>query len=493
MDDPEYRIQLGAATAPTVAAYMADYESTLAAIMGPLGSGKTVGSVQKLFDWACTQEPDKDGIRPTRFGAIRNAYPDLMDTTIPDFLELWEPFGKFNAGSNKRPRFKARFQLDDGTTVESETIFIALDVLKDIRKMRGFQLTGGWFNELKELAKGAVDITMGRGDRYPKKTRVEPTHPNWIGDLNAPDRDNWVYKHFIEEPAEGWTLYVQPPGVIEDGRDDLGRMQWKVNPNAENLPLVGERYYRRQIAGKSERWIRVNLANEFGSVSDGRRVHPSFRDWQHLSDRLAYDPKQPILIGVDFGLTPAAAIGQYNSFLGRLVILDELVTQGMAALEFGKLLVQYLGTEYTNDEDMLEVFCDPAGSGRGQETGETAIGILEGCGLPAEPAPTNDFDLRCASLDSMLDELSPIDGLPRILFHKENCQRLAAGLGDTYCFKRVSVAGTEKFRDKPDKTSDSHVCEALQYLCLGIGEGARVLTPPEREEDGERQMVADGY
>ena len=62
------------------------YNSTarVTAIMGPLGSGKTVESCQKLFKLMCQQEPNAQGIRPSRYIAVRYTYPDLTSTTIKE-------------------------------------------------------------------------------------------------------------------------------------------------------------------------------------------------------------------------------------------------------------------------------------------------------------------------------------------------------------------------------------------------------------------------
>ena len=45
--------------------------------------------------------------------------------------------------------------------------------------------------------------------------------------------------------------------------------------NVHNLP---EDYYRRGLQGKTDDWIKVNLANEYGFVSSGKPVHPLYTD-----------------------------------------------------------------------------------------------------------------------------------------------------------------------------------------------------------------------
>ena len=44
-----------------------------------------------------------------------------------------------------------------------------------------------------------------------------------------------------------------------------------------------------------------------------------------------------------------------------------------------------------------------------------------------------------------------------------------------YYYKRVQVAGDERFHAKPNKNRFSHPCEAAQYMMLGAGEGNSVI------------------
>jgi len=165
------------------------------AIMGPLGSGKTIESCQKLFDAMCKQEPNRDFIRPSRWYAVRNTYSDLLTTTVKDWLSLYGELGKYSDGNKKPPTQKLDFDLEDGTTVHAELVFIALDRPDSVKKLRGSQVTGFWLNEMKELPKAVVDMADLRHGRYPSKASggVTPTWHGMLGDTNAPDDDHWYY------------------------------------------------------------------------------------------------------------------------------------------------------------------------------------------------------------------------------------------------------------------------------------------------------------
>jgi len=56
---------------------------------------------------------------------------------------------------------------------------------------------------------------------------------------------------------------------------------------------------------------------------------------------------------------------------------------------------------------------------------------------------------------------------------------LVQGLAGAYKFKRVQVSGDERYHEKPDKTKESHIVEALHYGLMGAGEGHAVLSTGE--------------
>jgi hypothetical protein len=121
------------------------------------------------------QAPDRDGVRKTRWVAVRNTYPDLLGTTAKDWLDMFEHLGKFTKGSLEPPTHKLNFELEDGTRVESELVFLALDREEHVRKLRGLQVTGAWPNEVKELPFAVISMLDLRIGRYPKEVAPRGT------------------------------------------------------------------------------------------------------------------------------------------------------------------------------------------------------------------------------------------------------------------------------------------------------------------------------
>lgn len=455
-------------------------------IRGPLGSAKTVTTVDKIMLAITNQAPNAQGIRPTRGYAIRNTYPDLTTTTIKDFQATFtNEMGTMHMGGMEPPTYRMKCRLDDGTLVDSEIVFLALDREDAIRKIRGAQATFIWLNETKELMKPVIDMLDLRHGRYPSMANggVMPTWHGMFGDTNSWDEDHFLWRLAMEVRPPGWTFFDQPGGVVKD--PNTGK--WVPNPDAENLKNLPAGYYENAIAGKDDDWISVNLANEYGFSIDGKPVHPAYVDSLHCArDLIPFDPNLPILLGVDYGRTPAAAIAQHIPQWGRTVVIDEFVTEDMSQADFGPALKRYLGQHYPQ---AIKGWSDPSGDQKGQATNDTPRQILNAAGVPVMAAATNDPILRRAAVSRPLQRICA-DGKPALLVSPK-AKMIRKGLAGGFCYRRLKVAGTERYTDEPDKNQYSHPIEGLEYLMIGLGEGIAALRSADYDENEPFQDQAD--
>jgi hypothetical protein len=441
-------------------------------IMGPLGSGKTVQTILKLFELMCEQAVVKDerhpsyNVRPSRIIAARNTYSELFSTTIKDWLEILGDLGEFKQGNKEPPTHRLSFGLEDGTSVRCEVIFIAFDRPEHVKKARGIQTTWVWLNEAKEHSKAVVDMLDLRAGRYPSaKEGVRATHYGLVGDSNAPDEDHWYFKLAEEDKPEGWKFHRQPGGVFKDGED------WRVNTDAENLSNLPTAYYHRGMQGKTDDWIKVNLANEYGFVSSGKPVHPMYVDSVHCQ-HLEFEPSKdiPIVLGFDFGRTPACAFLQRTS-MGRWVCFDEFCLIDSGAIDFAPQLKRYIDGNYPDHK--FRGWGDPSGDNKNQANADTPFKIIRAAGIPCSPTNTNDPAMRRAALEITMKE-NCMDGKPRFTVLPK-AKMIRKGLQGGFCYRRIQVSG-DRYTDEPDKNEYSHPVEALEYALQGEGEGRQALT-----------------
>ena len=428
-------------------------------ITGPLGSGKTFASCQRLFTHLTEQKPNKQGIRKSRWYCVRNTYGELFSTTIKDWLDLFEDLGKFSKGSGiQPPSHHVKFKLPDKTHVDADIIFIALDRPEAVKKVRGSQLTGAWLNEIKELPKAILDMLDFRIGRYPSAMDGGPSWYGIIADTNQCDDDHWLYEAAQNTKPEGWTFLTQPGGIIKNYKTG----EWEHNPEAENLNNLPEGYYLRGMEGKAESWRMVNLANQYGSVEEGRPVYrEQYHEDLHLNNNIIYNPDEPLVIGLDFGLTPSAVFTQPTA-RGGVNFLNELVSFDMGIRQFTEYLLLPMLNKHFPGADARYIG-DPAGNQRSQTNEVTVFKELESLGIFCEPANTNIIDIRLESVRFYLDSLR--DGKPAFQIHPD-CTMLRKGFNGGYKFRRLQVVGAERFTDSPDKNKYSHVHDAAQYVCM---------------------------
>jgi hypothetical protein len=390
-------------------------------------------------------------------------------------MDLFQDLGHFSKGGIQPPTHSIKFILPDKTTVNSELVFIALDRPQAVTKLRGAQLTGAWLNEIKELPKAILDMIDFRIGRYPSAMDGGPSWYGVIGDTNQCDDDHWLYKLAEEEHPKGWTFLTQPGGLIKDYTTG----EWLDNPEAENLQNLPPGYYSIGKEGKTEEWISVNLGNLYGTVEDGRPVYKEqYHDDIHISESIVYNPDEPLVIGLDFGLTPSAIITQ-QSPRGGINILDEIVTHDMGIQQFAEnLLIPLLSNTYPNAE--YYYVGDPAGSRRADTNEDTVFKVLSLLGIDCEPANTNNIDVRLEAVRHYLEALR--DGKPAFQLHPR-CKMARKGFNGGYKFRRMQVVGEDRFMDTPLKNKYSHIHDTIQYVCMWYRSAAGYTQKKKEEVD----------
>lgn len=457
---PELNIEYEAS--PVISQFHAS-DAVVRGLMGPVGSGKSVACCLEIFYRAISQRPNKMGVRKTRIAAVRNTYPELKTTTIKTWQD-WFPddICPINWGSPITGNL--RIPMPDGTRVEAEILFMALDRPTDVKKLLSLELTMGWMNEARELPKEIVDGMTMRIGRYPAKRDGGPT---WVGvfmDTNPPDDDHWWYQMAEVEKPKGWDFFRQPGALLKEGEF------WLPNPEAENhhhQPL-GFQYWLNMVPGKSLDWINVYVLGNYGTIQDGKPIYPEWNDQRHVSDEPLEPYKGlPLRLGWDFGLTPACAIFQLSP-KGQIRVLDECVSADMGIRRFIKEMVRpMLQNKY---EGMpLISHGDPAGSQRSQTEEDTCLQILAEEGIPTESAWTQEYIMRRESVAQFLTT-TDIDGEPGFMI-SPTCKVLRKGFNGSYKYERIQMPGEARFRDKPAKTIASHVHEALQYGVMEVIKG----------------------
>lgn len=454
-------------------------------LMGPLGSGKSVACVNELVRRATEQAPDAHGVRPTRWAVVRNTYPELRTTTVETWRR-WVPEELCPIRWTAPISATLRFALPDGTRVDAEFLFIALDRAADIAKLLSLELTGAFVNEAREVPLAVVDGITSRLGRYPEKARVALTWSGLIMDTNPPDQDHWWHRLFeggdTEDPqiqeliakGWGWKLFVQPSALLRLEDADK-RLRYVPNPQAENVQhqQLGYGYWQRMIGGKSEDWIRVYVLGQYGTVADGKPIYPEYSEQLHLRPT-DYQPRPGarIMLGWDYGLTPACAFMELTE-RGTLEIFDEMVATRMGISQFTEQVNLRLAGAYPRCTVVAE-YGDPAGGAAAQTDERSCYQIQRELGRNVSPGALTLVD-RLEGVRWFLLRL--VDGQPALRL-SPRCRMLRAGFAGRYRYRRLQVVGDERYQDVPDKNEYSHPHDALNHA---VGILAKAGRAPEQD------------
>jgi hypothetical protein len=430
---------------------------------------------------ALQQRPNRKGIRRVRVGVIRNTYGELKDTTLKTWLD-WYP--ESEVGNFHYTDMNHVIKRGD---LELEVNFRALDRPEHVAKLKSQEWTFAWINEACEIPRSVVLMVGDRVGQFPSNKDEGVTWGGVWCDSNSMDDDHW-WPRLAEEKPEGWVFFDQPGGLIE-----IENGKFIANPLAENLENIGENYYLDRVPGNTLEHIRVFYCNQYGFVREGMPVIPEFSEALHVA-RQRLDPVKgiPIRIGLDFGLTPAALIMQKlpNARWLWLREFESYDWGGTGIQSFAPRLVEFLKDEFRGFE-FTTLYGDPAGDTRDPiNEADTIFKILnrilrpEGLFAKAAPVPNNDFTLRREAIAGPLGKI--IDGNPALMICP-SMKTTIKGLKGGYYYKRVQVAGEDRYQNQPAKTRHSHLIEAGGYAMLGAGEG-RALVRPKRVVQAKPQV-----
>lgn len=433
-------------------------------VCGPYGSGKSTMCAQRIVRSVCNMPPWHNGRRRARWAIVRNTSGELQSTTLQTWLQWFSDLGDIK--KHQKPIMTYEHFFNDGLgTVELELIFIALDRPEDVRKIKSLELTGVYLNELSELPQNVLSHFKGRvNGRYPSKSFCpEPHWSGIIADTNPPDEDHWIYKDFEENPSSNYRIFHQPSGLLED-KDGLVKDKdgnYIQNKEADNIENLSNDYYPKLAEKQSDGFIKVYCCGKYGLVESGKRVYPEYNDDIHSIDHIEAIQGDPIYLGWDFGLTPACIVIQITP-RGKVLVLKEYVAEDIGIKTFAtnivlpRIAIDFVYNKIGGSEG------DPSGM-KGDEIMEelSCIGELTNLGIKTNAASTNDIDVRINSVRYFLNLM--VDGKPAFLLSREGCPILRKGFMSGYHFKRMMIAGDDRYQDKPNKNRFSHPHDALQY------------------------------
>jgi hypothetical protein len=289
------------------------------------------------------------------------------------------------------------------------------------------------------------------------------------GDGHIRDRDNGSQEH---------TIFTCSEGMADDLQVAALRLGWTsskkwVPPQKNQKPLS----CGRTILGSGGWSIHFKktiqraelLRKNFKKVPYNGRVYCLNVPYHTLYVRRNGVPSWN-------GNTPACVFLQIDT-KGRVIVLDELVSEDMGIDRFSDIVIQHTKDRYGGLK--VQDFGDPAGQTRGQTDERTCFQILWNKRIEIEGGKQTPT-IRIESVKKALNTM--VEGKPGFLLHPR-CKTLRKGFMGGYQYRKLRVSGWTKYSEAPDKNAFSHPHDALQYpLTILYAAG---LTDPYHDIDEE--------
>jgi hypothetical protein len=199
----------------------------------------------------------------------------------------------------------------------------------------------------------------------------------------------------------------------------------------------------------------------------GKQVYPDWNKAVHGSKQvLSPHIGLPILLGVDWGLTPACIMAQLQG--NQLVIFDEVVEENMGAEKFTEKVYKHIATHYpgwaADTKRSIIAFVDPAGNQRQQADDLTTCIIKFSKYFKCVPGPVT-FEARKEGVEYFLTKFEK--GKPTLQVDMGKCKVLVGGFDGGYHYPEKQFE-IEPLKPRPEKNKFSHPHDALQYLAASV-------------------------
>lgn len=279
------------------------------------------------------------------------------------------------------------------------------------------------------------------------------------------------------------TFKETPPAPVKKPMEGVD-----VWTNPDNGFVVIDLHYTANPAKRGKEWreaIKKSMPirdfmmeyEKSWQTYEGKPVYEDFNHPLHVcKGSIEPEPGIPLLLGWDFGLTPACVVAQ---LVGRqLRVLEEFVeTQGsiskLAPVVWKHLLVNYEAWMMSPREKVFS-FIDPAGFQKAQTDERTCVSVMMVAGDLYRPERKQGFrNIRPGPVDWEARKKAVEDWLiktygagPALLISEDGCPILIEGFNGGYQYPKSAIE-IEPTMIRPLKNKFSHPHDAFQYLCAG--------------------------
>lgn len=373
------------------------------------------------------------------------------------------------------PKYRSKFNLLDFYEIESKIQGFP----QGADQLRQFTLTGIFgdesaFWEQAQLFYAASLPTIDGGGRM---TLVSSPAPGFFKklvfdalDIPGVDVDTAEHVPDSKKPMQGVRFWLN-----KKNRFAVLELHYEADPTKRHPE------YKQSIKDSMPYKEYMQEYELSWDIFAGQPVYPEFKRALHV---LEQEPEPsiglPMLIGFDFGLTPAAIIGQYEC--GVLRIHKEIIELNMGAKRFAPMVAEYIRMKYPQWSNLKKdwlCYIDPAGFNRNDTDESTCAQYIRESGFNPYPGAIA-YEERKGSVVGLLQKLTP-EG-PAMQVYEKGCPILVKGFEGGYRWPEKAM-DIEPTKLRPLKDGYSHPHDALQYVAGAVksisNKPSRVIPLPQ--------------
>lgn len=456
---------------PTVADFHMS-ERKIKALCGPMGSGKSVAVTMEFVRLCMESDISINGI------VMRESHKQLHDSTRKT-VEEW--LGTFSHWKESEKTLYVTLPNYAGKEITHTLAFRHARREAEATSLLSTEYAFIWFEEPVPafqndlggvigagLPEGMFSVAVGR-----LRQKGAP-RKHIVLSFNPPSKFHWVYKQFFK------------PTAAELAKANMALFRQPAGENATNLDPD---YYDTMRRIMSPELVARFVDGECRTVYPGKAVFPGFKENVHFREELEPIDGLPVIIGLDFGLTPACLFAQISAF-GQLRVLKELQMYNASALDMAPQIMSVMRNEFSGLK-LHHGWGDPAGKTKAQSDLSTAFDILrKELKVPIHEGAVAIRE-RQEAVNGRVNAM--VGGEPGILIDSNRCGMLSEGLQGAYRYPKNADASISPV---PLKNEYSHLADALQYLCAGefsavTGELTQREKAPEPWKRPEYNPLAD--
>jgi hypothetical protein len=225
-----------------------------------------------------------------------------------------------------------------------------------------------------------------------------------------------------------------------------------------------EAWQRRTFEGMPKRDREREYEINFTTPEGDPVFSDEFAYESHVATRaLPFNPKYPLLLGWDFGLSPACSFSQFLPDT-RWMILHEMWVPRMGLESFAPMVWDVIQDYYPKAK--IINFIDPSGQRDSEVDERSCWDVLDDVGFDDIRLGEVSWETRRRTVAMLLNRA--VKGRIAVQIDPR-CSMIATGFQGGYHYpKRIKGQKLTKAMTKPVKNEYSHLMDTLQYVATGM-------------------------